>query len=522
MSDESKNGTAEEGKTSSTAGNQATAPTTNVAAKGTAGAGDAAGAKEAASAGRAANADAAPSPKKKSGMDMLNGPMRGKIVLFAIPLALSSILQQLFNSADAIVAGQFLGSTELAAIGGIAPLITLFIGMFVGLSIGTNASIATRIGHGERDRIHDAVQTTAVVALVCAVIVMLAGIFATELIVDAVGMPGEARAEAVSYLRIYLIGIAFFLVYNFGSAVLRAKGDTRRPLYALAVAVALNCALDVAAVAVLGLGAAGIAAATVVSYAVAAAIIVAMLMHEEEAFRLDVLHLRAERRALKQILYIGVPSGLQSVVFSLSNIVIQASINSFGTDAIAGSTAALNFEYYTYFIVSAFSQAAVTFIGQNYAAGKLDRCDAVMKFCMFASMGLSLVVSIVFVGLGDTDLGIFTTEAGALGYATVRMWHVEILECLPSTYEVTAGAMRGMGWSILPTIVVIVGSCVLRIVYVYTLFPLFGTFEALLNIYPVTWIVTGTTMIALYFVARKRSYAKVRERAEARARKKAA
>ena len=522
MSDESKNGTAEEGKTSSTAGNQATAPTTNVAAKGTAGAGDAAGAKEAASAGRAANADAAPSPKKKSGMDMLNGPMRGKIVLFAIPLALSSILQQLFNSADAIVAGQFLGSTELAAIGGIAPLITLFIGMFVGLSIGTNASIATRIGHGERDRIHDAVQTTAVVALVCAVIVMLAGIFATELIVDAVGMPGEARAEAVSYLRIYLIGIAFFLVYNFGSAVLRAKGDTRRPLYALAVAVALNCALDVAAVAVLGLGAAGIAAATVVSYAVAAAIIVAMLMHEEEAFRLDVLHLRAERRALKQILYIGVPSGLQSVVFSLSNIVIQASINSFGTDAIAGSTAALNFEYYTYFIVSAFSQAAVTFIGQNYAAGKLDRCDAVMKFCMFASMGLSLVVSIVFVGLGDTDLGIFTTEAGALGYATVRMWHVEILECLPSTYEVTAGAMRGMGWSILPTIVVIVGSCVLRIVYVYTLFPLFGTFEALLNIYPVTWIVTGATMIALYFVARKRSYAKVRERAEARARKKAA
>ena len=483
---------------------------------------DAANAKEAADASRAASEDAAAPGKKRSGMDMLHGPLRGKIVLFAIPLALSSILQQLFNSADAIVAGQFLGSTELAAIGGIAPLITLFIGMFVGLSIGTNASIATRIGHGERDRIHDAVQTTAVVALACAVIVMLAGVFATELIVDAVGMPDEARDEAVSYLRIYLIGIAFFLVYNFGSAVLRAKGDTRRPLYALAVAVVLNCALDVAAVAVFGMGAAGIAAATVVSYAVAAAIIVVMLMHEEEAFRLDVFHLRAERRSLKQILYIGVPSGLQSVVFSLSNIVIQASINSFGTDAIAGSTAALNFEYYTYFIVSAFSQAAVTFIGQNYAAGKLDRCDAVMKFCMFASMGLSLIVSIVFVGLGDTDLGIFTTEAGALGYATVRMWHVEILECLPSTYEVTAGAMRGMGWSILPTIVVIVGSCVLRIVYVYTLFPLFGTFEALLNIYPVTWIVTGATMIALYFFARKRSYTKVIERTKARARKKTA
>ena len=500
MSDESKNGTAEECGTTNAIESQMASEAETTCAKAT----------------------SSSRKRKPTGMDMLNGPLRGKIVLFAIPLALSSILQQLFNSADAIVAGRFLGSTELAAIGGIAPLITLFIGMFVGLSIGTNASIATRIGHGERDRIHDAVQTTAVVAIACAAIVMLAGVFATELIVDAVGMPAEARSEAVSYLRIYLIGIAFFLVYNFGSAVLRAKGDTRRPLYALAVAVVFNCALDIVAVTVLGMGAAGIAAATVVSYAIAAAIIVVMLMHEEEAFRLDMRHLRAERRALKQILYIGVPSGLQSVVFSLSNIVIQASINSFGTDAIAGSTAALNFEYYTYFIVSAFSQAAVTFIGQNYAAGKLDRCNEVMKFCMAASMGLSLVVSIVFVGLGDTDLSIFTTEAGALGYATVRMWHVEILECLPSTYEVTAGAMRGMGWSILPTIVVVVGSCVLRIVYVYTLFPLLGTFEALLNIYPVTWIVTGATMIALYFVARKRSYAKVAARSAARVKKQAA
>ena len=454
---------------------------------------------------------------RPSGMDMLHGPLRGKIVLFALPLALSSILQQLLSSTDAIVAGRFLGSVELAAIGGIAPVITLFIGFFVGMSIGTNASIAARIGHGDRDKIHDAVQTTAVLALVCAAAVMIAGELSVEAVIDAVAVPGEARAGAISYLRIYLAGIAFFLVYNFGSAILRAKGDTRRPLYALAVGVVVNCVLDVVTVAVLRAGIAGIAAATVVSYAIAAAIVVAMLMREEPAFRLDVRRLRIERRALKQIVYIGVPSGLQSVVFSLSNIVIQASINSFGTDAIAGSTAALNFEYYTYFIVSAFSQAAVTFISQNYAAGKLVRCDKVIRFCMAASVGLSLVVSLVFVGLGDTALGIFTTESGALSYAAVRMWHVELLECLPSSYEVTAGAMRGMGWSILPTIVVIVGSCVLRVVFVYTLFPMLGTFEALLDIYPISWVITGATMIGLYLFARKRSYGKVIERMRERA-----
>lgn len=463
-------------------------------------------------------------PSKKrfgrpSGMDMLHGPLRGKIVLFAIPLALSSVLQQLLSSADAIVAGRFLGSVELAAIGGIAPVITLFIGLFVGMSIGTNASIATRIGHGEHDKIHAAVQTTAVLAFVCAIAVMLAGELACEGVVDAVAVPAEARADAVIYLRIYLAGIAFFLVYNFGSAILRAKGDTRRPLYALAVAAAVNCALDVAAVAAFDAGVAGIALATVVSYAIAAGIVVALLMREEPAFRLDLRGLAVDRRALRQILYIGVPSGLQSVVFSLSNIVIQASINSFGTDAIAGSTAALNFEYYTYFIVSAFSQAAITFISQNYAAGKLLRCDKVIRFCMGASVGLSLAVSLLFVGLGDIALGVFTTESGALGFAAIRMWHVELLECLPSTYEITAGAMRGMGWSILPTVVVVIGSCVLRVVFVYTLFPMLGTFEMLMNIYPVSWIITGATMIGLCLFARKRSYGKVIERAHERARK---
>ena len=446
---------------------------------------------------------------KKNSIDMLHGPVRGKIILFAIPLALSSILQQLFNSADAIVAGRLIGPSALAAVGGVAPVITLLIGLFVGLSIGSNVAIAIHIGHGEYDRVKGAVQTTAAVTLASAAALTVFGILATEPVLEAIAVPPEAHDEAAGYLQAYFAGIVFYLIYNFGSAVLRAKGDTRRPLYALAVAVALNIALNLVAVSVLHAGVVGIAVATDVSNAASAALVVRFLLHEEEAFRLEPRALRVDRDTLRMILYIGIPSGLQSVVFSLSNVIIQAAINGFGTAATAGSAAALNYEYYTYFFVSAFSQAAVTFIGQNFAAGKLKRCDAVFKFCMGAAVVCAVVLSAVFVGMGNLALEAFTTDAAALAFASVRMWHVEILECLPATYEVTAGALRGMGWSVLPTVVVIAGSCVLRIVYVFTLFNAFGTYDALMSIYPVTWLITGATMIGLYVFARRRAYGKV-------------
>lgn len=449
---------------------------------------------------------------KKNSIDMLHGPLPGKIILFAIPLALSSILQQLFNSADAIVAGRFIGSTALAAIGGVSPVITLLIGLFVGLSIGANVAIAIHIGHKELDRVHGAVQTTAIVTLVSSVALTAVGVFATEPILDAIDIPADARAEATGYLQAYFAGIVFFLVYNFGSAVLRAKGDTRRPLYALAVAVALNIVLNVVAVTVFDDGVVGIAVATDVSNAAAAGIIVWMLLHEEEAFRLDVQHLFVDADTLRTILYIGVPSGLQSVVFSLSNVAIQAAINGFGTAATAGSAAAMNYEYYTYFFVSAFSQAAVTFIGQNFAAGKLKRCDTVFRFCMGAAVVCAVVLSVLFVAAGNLALGAFTTDATAVAFGFVRLWHVELLECMPASYEVTAGALRGMGWSVLPTVVVVVGSCVLRIIYVFALFGAFGTFDALMNIYPVTWGITGATMLGLYVFARRRAYAQVAAR----------
>ena len=383
---------------------------------------------------------------------------------------------------------------------------------FVGLSVGANVAIAIRIGHGRMDLVKNAVQTTAVfhACMRCPAYRRWNAHYRTYPRRHRHARRGNRRGRVV-LLRIYFAGSVFFLAYNFGSAVLRAKGDTRRPLYALAAAMLLNVVLNVIAVTVFNAGVIGIAIATDISNALSAAIVIRMLLHEEDAFRLEPRRLAVDRKALKMILYIGLPSGLQSMVFSFSNVIIQAAINSFGADSTAGSAATMNYEYYTYFFVSAFSQAAVTFIGQNFAAGNLKRCDSIVRICMAAAVLSAPYLSAIFVGLGNISLGAFTTEAGALGYGTICMWHVELLECMTSTYEVTAGAMRGMGWSVLPTIVVIVGSCLLRIAFIFWVFLSMNDYTSLMNIYPITWIVTGTTMIALFFFARHRAYAGVRQ-----------
>lgn len=446
--------------------------------------------------------------RKKNSIDMLNGPLASRIILFAIPLALTSIFQQLFNTADSIVAGRFIDNAALAAVGGVAPIINLFVSLFVGLSIGANVAIAVHIGHQEYDKIKGAIQTTAIVTIASSIFLTLAGILVTDPILAAVNMPGEAWDLARIYLHIYFGGIVFLLIYNFGSAILRAKGDTQRPLLALIAGALLNIVLDFSFTIFLNGGVAGIALATVIANAVSAGLIVWFLLTEEETYRLNFKGLHISKPDLSSLLYIGIPSGLQGAVFAISNVIVQAAINGFGTDATAGSSAALNYECYAYFIVNAFSQAAVTFTGQNYAAGKLDRCDKIFRFCMTSSIGFALCLSLIFVGFQDLFLSFFTTEVATLAFAISRLWHVCLLECMTSSYEVSAAAMRGMNWSILPTVITVVGSCLLRIVYVFTVFPLVYSYDNLLLIYPISWVVTGTSMLILYVIARKRAYAK--------------
>ena len=446
------------------------------------------------------------SAKSKS-MDILHGPLALKIVQFAIPLALAGVLQQLFNSADAAVAGRFVGSEALAAIGGTTPVVMLLISLFTGLSVGTNVLVALRIGQGHPEKIGAAVHTSIFVALASGFLLLVLGIAFVEPLLSLIAMPEDAFGPAILYLDIFFLGMPFSMLYNFGSAVLRSKGDTQRPLYALIVAVVLNVALNIAFVTVVPWGIAGVAIATDIANAVSAGLIVWFLMHEEGPYRLRWRQLRVTKAELLVILKIGIPAGLQGVVFSLSNVVIQSGINSFGTASTAGVAAALNFEFYTYFLINAFTQAAVTFIGQNYAAQQYERCDKVFRLCLVFAIGSVLLLNAVWLGLGERALSIFTTDDAAMEYALMRWWYGMAFQFIAATYEVTAGTMRGMGWSMTPTIIIILGSCVLRIVWVLTVFPMYPEFPMLVCIYPITWAVTGVAMFITYYFVRKRAYA---------------
>ena len=278
---------------------------------------------------------------------------------------------------------------------------------------------------------------------------------------------------------------------------------------ALAIACAANFAGDYVAVSA-GWGIAGVAGATAIANYICAVITIAFLLRERDAFRLELRQMRIHRAPLVSIVRIGLPAGLQSAVFSLSNVVIQSAINSFGPDANAGSAAALNAEYYSYFLVSAFANAAVTFTGQNYAARKYDRCRRVYQLCMALGVGASALSIAVFVGMGEAFLGIFTTEAAAMGWGMTRLYTVELLEFITCSYEVTAGALRGMGWSTLPAVITMLGSCVLRIVWVWLCFPNGGTYEALMQLYPVSWVVTGVAMLAAYVWLRRTAFREAR------------
>ena len=446
--------------------------------------------------------------KRSYSIDMLNGPVAGKIVRFAVPIALASILQQMFNSADAAVAGHWVGPEALAAIGGTTPVVMLLISLFTGLSVGTNVLVALRIGQGHPERIDDAVHTSIAVALASGVLLLAVGIALVEPILRLIDMPADAFDPAIVYLDIFFVGMPFAMLYNFASAVLRSRGDTRRPLYALVAAVILNFVLNIAFVTIVPWGVAGVAIATDIGNAAAAFIVLWFLMHEEPPYRLNWRRLHITKPELLVILKIGIPAGLQGTVFSLSNVVIQSGINSFGSACTAGVAASVNFEFYSFFVVNGFVQAAVTFIGQNYAARKFDRCDAIVRWCMLFGLVSMAVLCVLWQLLGGAAVGIFTSDEAAIEYGVLRLLYVQAFQWMVVLYEVPAGAMRGMGWSMTPTAIIIAGSCVLRIVWVLTVFAWSPDFFTLMVVYPITWLVTAVAMGVTFYFVRKRAYAK--------------
>lgn len=446
------------------------------------------------------------SKERSRQMDMLKGSLLDKILLFALPLAASSILQQLFNSADAAVAGRFAGSQALAAVGGNAPVVSLIINLFVGMSVGANVIIANYIGQKNKEKVHEAVHTVYVMALILGIVMMVMGQLIAKPILAVINTPSDVINLATLYLRIYFCGMPCVMVYNFGAAILRSIGDTKRPLYCLLISGILNVILNVFFVVLCHLSVAGVAIATIIADTASAVLVTYFLIRSDDIVKLNLKELTLKTEHIKKVVKIGAPAGLQGAVFSVSNVCIQAGINGFGTAAIAGSAAALNFEYFTYFTTNAFGQAAVTFVSQNYGAKQFERCKKALRFSLLSGITFTALMGIIFVVGRTPFVSIYTNDPAAIQYGIVRMTIVELFEFMACLYEIPGGALRGIGHSLLPAVLTVFGSCGLRIVWIYTVFHRFHTFPVLMSVYLVTWAVTSVLVLGAYFAVTKKVY----------------
>ena len=448
---------------------------------------------------------------KQKSYDMLNGSLIDKIVLFALPLAISSILQQLFNAADLAVVGRFASPEAMAAVGSNSSVINLIISFFIGLSVGANAVIAMEIGAGRRDQISDTVHTVIAISLISGFSLIAIGFYVSKPILILMGAPSNVLDLAIVYLRIYFFAMPAIMIYNYGSAILRSKGDSKRPLYAMILSGVINIILNLIFVIVFHLHVIGVALATVLSNIFGAGLVLLFLIREEEPFNLDFRKLAIKKRYLLRMLQIGLPAGLQGAVFSLSNVVIQSAVNSFGSDAIAGATAAANFDVVSYCAMNAFSQSAVTFTSQNYGAHKFERCKKVFRICMGCGVGASAIVVLLLVTFRYQAISLFTTDSEVIRFAMIRIMNSFVFHYLIGTYEISGGCLRGMNFSLFPALISVFGTCVLRLLYIFTYLPAHHDFATLFRVYPISWLFTGAVTILVYFIVRNRTFKKREE-----------
>jgi putative MATE family efflux protein len=441
-------------------------------------------------------------------IDMTNGPLVSKIIRFAIPLALSGILQLLFNAADIVVAGRFAGSQALAAVGSTSALINLIVNLFIGLSIGVNVLVARYYGGGNRKDLYETVHTAVLVSMISGVVLIFIGIGLSQPLLDLMGTPDDVINQAVLYMRIYFVGMPVMMLYNFGAAILRAVGDTQRPLYFLLLAGVVNVFLNLFFVIVLHMGVAGVATATVISQCISAGLVLFCLVKSDTVYRVSLKELKIYKEKLIQMVKIGVPAGIQGATFSVSNVLLQSSINSFGSIAMAGSTAGSNIEGFVWTAMDAFTQSTLSFTGQNYGAKKFHRITKVVWYNLALVTLVGLVLGIGAYLAGPWLLQIYSTDPEVISYGLERM----LLVCAPyaicGIMNVMVGAMRGLGSSLTPMMASIFGVCVLRVVWIYTIFPLDRTFFMLFLSYPVTWLATGLIEVVCFYFIRKRAIAR--------------
>lgn len=436
--------------------------------------------------------------------DLTSGPMLQKIILFSLPLAASSILQLLFNAADVVVVGRFAGSTALAAVGSNGALINLLVNLFVGMSLGANVVAARCFGAKDDVGVRNTVQTSVTLGLVSGVLLAFVGFFAARGLLELMSCPEDVIDLSTLYLRIYFIGMPMNMLYNFSSALLRSVGDTKRPLYCLAAAGIINVVLNLVFVIGFQLSVAGVALATIISQTVSACLVTWILTREKGALHLDLRHLGFHKGALLQILRIGLPAGLQSTVFSLSNVVIQSAINSFGSTIVAGNSAASNIEGFVYTAMNSFAQAAVTFTSQNVGARRYDNLDRVMRNCLLCAIVTGLVLGGGAALAGAPLLHFYSTDEAVVAAGLARLHVISATYLLCGTMDVLASCLRGRGYSVLPMVVSLVGSCLLRLVWIATIFQMFRSTTTLYISYPLSWILTALVHLICLLVVRKK------------------
>ena len=432
------------------------------------------------------------------------------LLSFFFPILLGTFFQQLYNTADAVIVGQYVGKQALAAVGSNTALINLLVNLFVGFSVGANVIVARDMGAGQEEDVRRSVHTALTVALLSGLFLAVVGVTLARTLLVLTSSPEDVIDLATVYLRIYFFGMPANMLYNFGAAILRSQGDTQRPLYYLTIAGVVNVLLNVFFVVVLQISVAGVALATIISQAVSALLVTGCLMRDQGPLRLDLRKLRLEKRVVRRILQVGLPAGFQGIVFSLSNVVIQSSINSFGSTAIiAGSSASSNIEGFVYVSMNAFYQTDLTFTSQNYGAGECRRVDRSLLLCQMYSMIFGLVLGNLAVFFGHPLASIYAPgEEDVIAQAMLRLKYVCSLYCLCGVMDVMVGALRGLGYSVVPMIVSMVGACGTRLVWVATVFQTHRTPEVLYSSYPVSWTLTAAVHIVFFLYIRKRAYAK--------------
>lgn len=438
-------------------------------------------------------------------LDMMNGPIWNKLPQFALPVAATAILEQLFNASDLAIVGNFTGAAKtasVAAVGANSPIIGLIVNLFIGIALGSNVVIAHAIGMQEEETVHKAVHTSVLVSVLGGILVALLGECLAAPLLGLLNVPNEVFPLALLYLRIYLAGMPVILLYNFEAAIFRSVGETKTPLVALAVSGVLNVLLNLFFVAVLHMTVNGVAIATVIANAVSSVLLFYKLCHAQHMIRLEPRKLRIDAAILKRILRIGLPAGIQSAVFAVSNIVIQSAINSLGTVVMAASSAAFNIEIITYDILNSFAQACTTFVGQNYGAGKLDRCKKTLALCLIEGAAVLAAAISLILFFGRPLLSIFNSDPEVVSVGYIRLMMVMLSHSFSLLYEIMAGYLRGFGISLTPAVLTMFGVCGIRIAWIQLVFPRSRAFQTIMAAYPVSLSATALLIFAALICCR--------------------